>query len=559
MSDSFWIILFWAYFSISLLLVIISTIHHSYKKVQGLQPDEVFEHRNPNLWHAEEGSVIERIFLGFSLVKNWEKLWDTRSKYNANALITLRGIKVLFVIWLAGSIYWYITILPIVPYDEFKNSYSNSFMLVVPKSSISLVDCLLWLSGVYTVYGFCTETIEKLPRTEGLFKDYVSLYVIEIINKVTRLFVLILVSLLLFGWVSPILGSGPLFSLKSYFNTEMMKKYWYCYLLFINPFHPNIESQGMVWASFVALELHLFIIFLPLIGLLLHKRTLALVIISLFMLASLVGSFFWTIENNLNISPWVRPYDVIAYQQKFWNKAFPYGFGIITGLSIWSYHNEHLDGSGLEGIMNKIKLSKWLPLIMHWVGLLFIIIVILVYHPIENERNNDIKAVSSLLLLCSQVLIPVGLSLNLVPMTLNRSDRLRAFLSLPLFKPISHLLFIMVPLSGTLLIFVVYNLGDGLDIDVKWYFIYWIAFFIGLILLAFFISIVFISPFTNAVKVLLENYRYQDNMETGEDEMERPLTGQDESEEDSESIYDSPSREVKQEPDLIEKPELLEH
>jgi len=86
-----------------------------------------------------------------------------------------------------------------------------------------------------------------------------------------KLFILAAAALLMFGWAAPTIGNGPVFSEKYYFMTRKMNDYWYTYLTFSNNFL-EVENQGMIWGSFLATEIQLFIISIPLIRALLTHR-----------------------------------------------------------------------------------------------------------------------------------------------------------------------------------------------------------------------------------------------------------------------------------------------
>lgn len=104
---TFWVVFSYSYIFASVAIVLFATVYHCYKIAHGGEVEVVFEHRNINLWHRDEGPLLERMFIGFSIIKTWEKLCDTRSKYNANALITIRGIKLLSILWIGHSVIWF--------------------------------------------------------------------------------------------------------------------------------------------------------------------------------------------------------------------------------------------------------------------------------------------------------------------------------------------------------------------------------------------------------------------------------------------------------------------
>jgi hypothetical protein len=127
-----------------------------------------------------------------------------------------------------------------------------------------------------------------------------------------------------------------------------MRKYWWTYLVYINNLHPSIRNQGMIWGSFFALEVQLFIAFLPFVGMLLYNRRLAILAILSIMIGTMAAGFSWAITKDVTLSPLDDPYEAMRYEQKPWNKGFPYGFGILIGYLYWVHRNEENEGTWLQ-------------------------------------------------------------------------------------------------------------------------------------------------------------------------------------------------------------------
>ena len=260
----FWNVVFWGIIMGSTLLVLLATMYHVYLKTQGFEEYEIRANRNPNIFHREQGTTTQKVFLGFSLLKTWEKLCDTRSTHHINALTSLRGFKFIFILWIAFGSYMYWSVFIHRPVADLNDYYSHQFWFVIAKSLYTLVDCLLWVSGVYTGFGYMIELNKRLegnsnPELVNGVKVSARFGGLVILYKILKLLPIVLLSILLYGWGAPVIGNGPVFSEKYYFMTRRMKKYWWTYMLFINNLHPSIRNQGMIWGSFFALELQLCI------------------------------------------------------------------------------------------------------------------------------------------------------------------------------------------------------------------------------------------------------------------------------------------------------------
>ena len=260
---------FWVFMGIFFLIVISGTIYHIY-----LQARDGEEMEN-NLRGNEIDRFAQRLIIGLSIVKAWERLLNTSGKYGANTLETLRGFKFIFGIWLAAGLYSYVMYIPLKSSEKLEDDLSKDILTTLGKSLIFLTDCLLWMSGVYTAYGFIFELVYRYNSENQNIQDKIIVYGLEILNKVAKLFILVATALFIFGWAVPTIGNGPVNSEKYYFMTRPMNDYWYTYLTFSNNFL-EIENQGMIWGSFLATELQLFLCALPMIRTLVRRRILGM-------------------------------------------------------------------------------------------------------------------------------------------------------------------------------------------------------------------------------------------------------------------------------------------
>ena len=165
--------------------------------------------------------------------------------------------------------------IPLKSSEKLEDDLSKDILTTLGKSLIFLTDCLLWMSGVYTAYGFIFELVYRYNSENQNIQDKIVVYGLEILNKVAKLFILVATALFIFGWAVPTIGNGPVNSEKYYFMTRPMNDYWYTYLTFSNNFL-EIENQGMIWGSFLATELQLFLCALPMIRTLVRRRILGM-------------------------------------------------------------------------------------------------------------------------------------------------------------------------------------------------------------------------------------------------------------------------------------------
>ncbi|CAI2387406.1 unnamed protein product [Moneuplotes crassus] len=484
----------WSFFGIFTLLVIAATAYHINIEVSG------DAQLNYNLGVQGPRNFKERLVLGFSLGKAFEKLTDTTSRLGANTLEPLRGYKFFCALWIAAGLYCYGPQGPFKDAQKLNDELSKDFITILGRATIFMVDCLLWISGVYTAYAFIYDQVIVRDYQTQTPRDKIVIYIIEVLNKTGKLFFLVLASILIFGWVGPTIGNGPVFSEMYYYHTRRMNDYWYTYLTFTNNFI-KVENQGMVWGSFIATELQLFICALPLIRMLIRRRTAGLAILAFLMVCSLVCS---CIAKDVHVSVIRDAYPVMEYQQRFYQKAFPYCAGILTGLFTWKVHHEENEGTKFQEYVEKIEQNSTLRYIMHFSGTAMIIAVICTLQPIDHDRSHDITTSSIFLLTASQIFMPLGMALNFIPMVLNRSGALKSIMGSRLFKPHSTLLFIMIPISGTLAFWAIYTQQEPYYYDFKTYVYTMLSYFLLLSILALLVWCLVISPIYNTFDCSLD-------------------------------------------------------
>ena len=185
---------------------------------------------------------------------------------------------------------------------------------------------------------------------------------------------------------------------------------------------------------------------------------------------------------------------------------------------------------------------------MHIVGVIIIATIIITIHPIDHDRGGDTKIASSLWLVLSQIFVPLGLTLNFLPMWFEQSLRLRAFMNLSIFKPFSILLYIMIPLQGVVVFQVGYNLRYGIYFDFKFLFVICWAFYVIFMMFSLIFAILFIMPFSFPVRAFFNKYRTF-----------RPDQGSDsKNESEKESLLDEHNEDHKNDDEYIEAEQEIE-
>lgn len=217
-------------------------------------------HRNLNIRLQQPRSIVTRIFLAFSIASSFERLVREQSKYPIENLNALRGFKAILTIYYAGSFIFYMTVIPVLNPVSISEESENVWFTIY-NSTFSIIDPYLWISGIYTVCILLSE----LSINRGRWH----VFIFGPLTKIVNILPLILCVILNTFFYATI-GNGPILSELFFFERHTIRHHWYSYLLFINNLIP-MHQQGIIWASFYALDLQLYIAFVPAIALYFYK------------------------------------------------------------------------------------------------------------------------------------------------------------------------------------------------------------------------------------------------------------------------------------------------
>ena len=217
-------------------------------------------------------SACKRFFKWFSFVDNIKKLTDSRIHESDKSLEFLNGIRVISILWIIlGHTYFYMMKAPLSnPLEPALLIKTFSFSIVWAAPYV--VDIFFWTTGflgAYIMFIVMNKKKGELPNP-----------ILSYLHRYFRLIPLYIVALLLFWFVMPIVGDGPVFyNLQK--KADNWSSYWWSHLLMINNFYPILASSDdcMSWTSYLANDFQFFI-FIPLfVWLLYHKNSFGLVIL----------------------------------------------------------------------------------------------------------------------------------------------------------------------------------------------------------------------------------------------------------------------------------------
>lgn len=224
------------------------------------------------------------------------------------------------------------------PYSE-KDYYSNFLFTILASATICAVDTFFLISGFLAAYNFIKHNSKIRNSTE----ESVSIAIPTIFMTYThRLFrVLFAVAFLLFFsiYIAPYLGEGPIWNYWEVFTADCSTNWW-AHLLFINNLYPTVFSQNgcMPWTWFIACDVQLFVVLIPLLVLTLRWRKLGVNIMIIAIITCLVCTGAQIFVGNYGgITP-TLDYDYYSHVAVTpWARAPAYLLGAIFGVYYWEF------------------------------------------------------------------------------------------------------------------------------------------------------------------------------------------------------------------------------
>ena len=246
----------------------------------------------------------------FSFVRILQKIFTVPKSDDQTDFAFLNGMRVLslFLVILAHSLLFGLSftnnVLDVLSWTQ------NFAFMVVLNASFS-VDTFFVLSGFVTAILF-TKQVEK-NRSNGKPILSAHLFLMYYIHRYLRLTPTFMLVLLVSVNLTAYFGRGPLFPSMHGFESEDCSKYWWTSLLYINNLvKPQEMCLGVTWYLANDMQFH-WIAPLALIPFVLKRRRISFLVISLFILTSIICTAVILIANpkmgtsisNLSVSHFV--------------------------------------------------------------------------------------------------------------------------------------------------------------------------------------------------------------------------------------------------------------
>jgi hypothetical protein len=148
--------------------------------------------------------------------------------------------------------------------------------------------------------------------------------------------------LLLYWFIVPMLGSGPIFFQYNHSQLKDCYKYWWAHLLFINNIVPSDRTEYcMGWSWYLPNDMQFFFLAPPLAWLYYHKRIVCYITILVIQGACYIAEMYILMSFGFKASYKESTDDYfIYYYQRPYCRIAPFFVGLIAAFSFYSYKFE---------------------------------------------------------------------------------------------------------------------------------------------------------------------------------------------------------------------------
>ncbi|XP_022242186.1 nose resistant to fluoxetine protein 6-like [Limulus polyphemus] len=373
-------------------------------------------------WITDSGKQPKRGFatkalLCFSLVKNWNKLMDTRANQQME---TLNGMKMFSMLWvILGHTYYFVELFS--ARDIYKSFFSmNNVPFQIILNAWLAVDTFFFLGGLVMTYG----VLKKMKKSGGQLN-----LLIEILHRYLRLTPTILFVLgILF--LEPLAASGPFWKEKIMKEVTNCQLNWWRILVYVINW-TDYKDMCLPHLWYLSVDMQLFIPMLVVAWLLYKwpKMGLLLTCIIIVGSATAVGiityleDFYPTIvllspdqEFSKKIATYIylRPYTHLG----------PYAVGVIVGYMLVNHGN--------------VVLPRFAKLIGWMLSVSFNLAVLLLTYPWNNGTVPGVS-VSVAYASIHRIIWATGLGWTSFMSVVDQANPVKMILSWKGFVPISRL------------------------------------------------------------------------------------------------------------------------
>jgi len=394
--------------------------------------------------------LFERILRCFSAYKNGMSLFVTSKREDPN-LRVFSGLRVLGMGWIicAHTFYFHTKELPVLNPQELP-PFMKRFSVAYIYNGTYAVDIFFFLSAFLLTY-----VLLKQARARNNKLPYGFIY----LHRIIRLYPLLIFTLLIFCFIVPAFGSGPLFYVYDKKVNYDCGNYWATTVFYIQNFI-NSEIDCMGWTWYLALDMQFFLLAPILLFIYLKSRRWGIITIIALFIGSFILQIVLAIVYNLSLSPLLFSDDYFnLYYRRPYNRIPAYLFGLVAALIYEKAMKED------ESVWNRIKriVVKWkmLRIAMYVLGSTGMFFIVYSMYWINLNPYGVGQAVDVLYLAFSRPVFVISLFVVIFPALVGKGRILNLVLGHPVFNPFARTTYGAYLIHEILMLFIVLNYKTG--------------------------------------------------------------------------------------------------
>ncbi|CAG9319481.1 unnamed protein product [Blepharisma stoltei] len=382
---------------------------------------------------------LKYFFINCSMIKNWEKLFDT--KFNENLKI-FDGIRVMSLGWVIlvqvflARVQWAVINAEDIPYIFGWASTAFDY------GGFYAVDTFVWICGFFMGY-LSLKEIQNFPKSfRWGFKT------LRKIAKTVPAYIFILAFVVS---VVPTMGSGPNWHFVDEYLTKDCEKYWWANLLFLNNFIPGgMGSHCISQTWYIASELQLFLFGIFFITIYCYyPKKFSWILASVVFLSEFVLRIILAAEYEISIAFVAEKNVTNETNQIFFVKPYcrvtVYLFGFLSAIIYLQSKSERVfDGFGKQ-IVGIYQEKRFGAVLSFAIGLGLLNLQIFGQMPCYSDKDNDFQGYSRtgniLSFATNGFFIGLSYSMMFLPLLLDYLSIITSFLSWKGWIPFSNLTF----------------------------------------------------------------------------------------------------------------------
>ena len=362
----------------------------------------------------------EKILNAFNLKKNLSYLISPVDR-DEKDLRSFNGVRVLAMMWvMLAHVFWFGGKSPNMNPTAVIDLANNPYLSFIYNASYS-VDVFFFLSAFLMAY----LVLKSIKEKNGKLK-LMQIY----IHRIIRLYPLLIAAFLLYVYIIPPFGDGPIYPTRYQAMKDKCNNEWY-YVLFYAVDFKNAQDSCMGWTWYLGCDMQFFLITPPLLLLFYHSGAAGIILCSLITAGSHVWAAF--LANKYDLSYVSLKYNHLfdIYYPRPYIRAPAYFIGIVFGYLYYLHKtNSSKCITKTVNCFLHSRLLCWTFYILGVAGMFFIVEIMYVM----NKHYLDVtKTMDICYFVFSRSLFMTFLYLFLFPATIGRGSAINYILGHKIF------------------------------------------------------------------------------------------------------------------------------